>query len=239
MRLIVPSIDHRPASRLVGEPSAPILSTSPRPTESRPRVPRRSSKVCAAVRSASPPHRRAPAPCSASSPTAPRPSPPRARPPLRARPDLTDTERTPIARAMARFRNQLLHHPRSTLPRPRPPKTLPMPPPARRRPPPLRPGRRHPRPRRAAHSRQPPEGPRQARPRDDRQHIDESGRTDEMLSHHLRTGIGSSPRYRPDPGPGNARPDGRHRGHLRHLHRPGEDRRRSFAQSVLRPDPTT
>jgi len=32
-----------------------------------------------------------------------------------ARPELTDTQRTAIAHAMSRFRNQLLHHPRSTL----------------------------------------------------------------------------------------------------------------------------
>jgi glutamyl-tRNA reductase len=32
-----------------------------------------------------------------------------------ARPDLSDAARAAIARAMSRFRNQLLHHPRSTL----------------------------------------------------------------------------------------------------------------------------
>ena len=32
-----------------------------------------------------------------------------------ARPDLSHADRVAIARAMARFRNQLLHHPRSTL----------------------------------------------------------------------------------------------------------------------------
>ena len=32
-----------------------------------------------------------------------------------ARPDLTEAQRAAIARAMSRFRNQLLHHPRSAL----------------------------------------------------------------------------------------------------------------------------
>jgi glutamyl-tRNA reductase len=32
-----------------------------------------------------------------------------------ARPQLSDADRAPIARAMSRFRNQLLHHPRSSL----------------------------------------------------------------------------------------------------------------------------
>src|SRR5271166_4991839 len=116
MRLIVPSIDHRPASRLVGEPSAPHPqhqpSTHREPPASTPTI----VEGGAAVRSASPPHRRRAAALI-------RQLGGRTEAELRreldrffaARPDLSDADRTPIARAMARFRNQLLHLPRSSL----------------------------------------------------------------------------------------------------------------------------
>ena len=116
MRPIVPSIDHRPASRLVGEPSAPHPQHEP----STHREPPASTPTIigggAAVRSASPPHRRRAAALI-------RQLGGRTEAELRreldrffaARPDLSDADRTPIARAMARFRNQLLHLPRSSL----------------------------------------------------------------------------------------------------------------------------
>ena len=121
MRPIVPSIDHRP-SITVRRPGwwvslqRPILSTSPRPTESRLRVPRRSSEAARPSARQSPPHRRRAAALI-------RQLGGRTEAELRreldrffaARPDLSDADRTAIARAMSRFRNQLLHHPRSTL----------------------------------------------------------------------------------------------------------------------------
>ena len=90
----------------------PVISKSPRPTESRPRVPRRSSQ--AARPSARHPRRTA---------ALIRQLGGRTEAELRreldrffaAHPAWSDADRAPIARAMARFRNQLLHLPRSSL----------------------------------------------------------------------------------------------------------------------------
>jgi glutamyl-tRNA reductase len=94
--LIAPVVDHRPAP--FREPSAIGV------------------EGCAADRAASPPHRSAAAAMI-------RGLGGRTESALRreldrffaARPDLSPADRVAIARAMARFRNQLLHHPRSTL----------------------------------------------------------------------------------------------------------------------------
>jgi len=103
MRLIVPSIDHRPASKLVGEPSAPHPqhepSTHREPPASTPTI----VEGGAAVRSASPPHRRRAAALI-------RQLGGRTEAELRreldrfftARPDLSDADRTLIARAIFR-----------------------------------------------------------------------------------------------------------------------------------------
>ena len=94
--LIAPVVDHRPAP--FREPSAICVDGG------------------AADRAASPPHRSAAAAMI-------RGLGGRTESALRreldrffaARPDLSPADRVAIARAMARFRNQLLHHPRSTL----------------------------------------------------------------------------------------------------------------------------
>ena len=116
MRLIVPSIDHRPASRPVGEPSAPHHqhepSTHREPSASTPTI----VEGGAAVRSEPPPHRRQAA-------AMVRELGGRTEAALRreldrffaTRSGLSHADQVAIARAMSRFRNQLLHHPRSTL----------------------------------------------------------------------------------------------------------------------------
>jgi glutamyl-tRNA reductase len=115
MTRIVPAVDHRPASTPVGEPSASHHqhepSTHREPPASIPAI-----VAGGAVRSASPPHRRRAAALI-------RQLGGRTEAELRReldrffadRPQLSDADRAPIARAMSRFRNQLLHHPRSRL----------------------------------------------------------------------------------------------------------------------------
>jgi hypothetical protein len=116
LSLIVTAVDHRTASTPVREASASLLqddlSIHCEPPASPPTI----VEGGAAVRSASPPHcRRAAAMIRQLSG--------RTEAVLRreldrffaGRPDLSRADRAAIARAMARFRNQLLHHPRATL----------------------------------------------------------------------------------------------------------------------------
>ena len=160
LTLIVPAVEDRPEPSRSASLHRPFMSSDlsilREPFESLPTI----VAGVAAVRSESPPHRRQAAALI-------RELGGRTEAELRreldrffaARSDLSDADRTAIARAMSRFRNQLLHHPRSTLLRGRGHRRhRRCPPLARLRPPPLRPGRRAPlRPRRAAHSREPPD----------------------------------------------------------------------------------
>jgi hypothetical protein len=112
----LPAVDHRPASTPVGEPSASHQQHKPSshraPTASAPAI-----VEGAAGRSAAPPHRRRAAAALI------RQLGGRTEAELRreldrffaARPGLSDADRAPIASAMTRFRNQLLHRPRSSL----------------------------------------------------------------------------------------------------------------------------
>ena len=116
LTLIVPAVEDRPEPTPVREPSSTLdvsdLSILRESFESLPAI----VAGVAAVRSEPPPHRRQAA-------AMVRELGGRTEAELRreldrffaARPDLSDADRTPIARAMARFRNQLLHHPRSSL----------------------------------------------------------------------------------------------------------------------------
>jgi glutamyl-tRNA reductase len=115
MRQTVPAVDGRPAPAPVGEPSTPYHRHDPsshqEPAASTPMVIEGD-----AVRSASPQHRRRAAALI-------RRLGGRTESELRreldrffaSRPGLGDEDRALIARAMARFRNQLLHHPRRSL----------------------------------------------------------------------------------------------------------------------------
>ena len=115
MRLIIPAVDGRPAPTPVDGPSSSHHRHEPS-TYREP--PARTPAIAegAAVCSASSPHRRHAAALI-------RQLGGRTEAELRreldrffaARPDLSDADRAPIARAMARFRNQLLHLPRSSL----------------------------------------------------------------------------------------------------------------------------
>ena len=112
--LIAPVVDHRPAPfrKLSASYEDHDVSIHRGPTERT----RASVESGAAVRSPSPPHRSAAA-------TMIRGLGGRTESALRreldrffaARPDLSHADRVAIARAMSRFRNQLLHHPRNTL----------------------------------------------------------------------------------------------------------------------------
>ena len=160
LTLIVPAVEDRPEPTPVREPSSTLdvsdLSILREPFESLPAI----VAGVAAVRSEPPPHRRQAA-------AMVRELGGRTEAALRreldrffaTRSGLSHADQVAIARAMSRFRNQLLHHPRSTLRAAaadrRHRRCQPL---ARLSPPPLRPGRRAPlRPRRAAHSREPPD----------------------------------------------------------------------------------
>ena len=160
-------------------------------------------------------------PCSASSAIAPRPrSAASSTASSLARPDLTDAQRAAIAQAMSGFRNQLLHHPRSTLRAAADAGTPPIPTPCSTPP--------------AASSAwptpRPPTRSTRAGPGtvawrnhsfDDRSSYPEFARTDEMLA----------PTLAPARRRGMililvlaiARPDGPDRGHVRNPRRPGQD----------------
>jgi hypothetical protein len=114
MILIAPTVDHRPVP--VCEPSASLEEHDLSVNREPPECTRATVEGRAAVRSASPPHRRYAADMI-------RRLGGRTEATLRreldrfvaSRPGLSHADRAAIARAMSRFRNQLLHHPRRTL----------------------------------------------------------------------------------------------------------------------------
>jgi hypothetical protein len=116
MSLIVPAADHRPGPTLIREPSAPLDGHDPSMRRDPPGGPPAIVEVGADDGPGSPPNRRHAAAMI-------RQLGSRSEVALRrelnrffaARPGLSPAERVAIARAMSRFRNQLLHHPRSTL----------------------------------------------------------------------------------------------------------------------------
>jgi glutamyl-tRNA reductase len=116
MGLIVPAVDHRPPPTAVDEPAASLVEPGRSGRREPPRSPAAPIAGGAAVRPASAPHRHHAAALI-------RQLGGRTEAALRreldrffaARPDLGHADRAAIARGMSRFRNQLLHHPRSTL----------------------------------------------------------------------------------------------------------------------------
>jgi len=116
MRLIVPAVDDRPAPAAVGEPSTPHHRDEPATHREPGASPSAMVAGGAADGSASQPHR-------SRAVALMRQLGGRTEAELRrelahffaARPGLSEADRAPIARAMARLRNQLLHHPRSSL----------------------------------------------------------------------------------------------------------------------------
>jgi Glutamyl-tRNAGlu reductase, dimerisation domain len=114
MILIAPPVDHRPAP--VCEPSASLEEHDLSLHLEQPECTRATVEGSAAVRSAPPPHRRYAADMirrlGGSTEATLRREVDRF---LASRPGLSPADRAAIARAMSRFRNQLLHHPRRTL----------------------------------------------------------------------------------------------------------------------------
>jgi hypothetical protein len=118
MGLIVPAVDHRPPPTALEEPAASLEKTGRSGRSEPPRSPTAfiAGGLGAAARPASAAHRRRAA-------VLIRHLGGRTEAALRreldrffaARPDLSRADRAAIARALSRFRNQLLHHLRSTL----------------------------------------------------------------------------------------------------------------------------